>query len=99
FGLPVLEAMQFGAPTLCSNLSSLPEVAGDGALLLAPADAPAWARAMLELSRSPSMRDELARRGMLRAAGFSWRESAEALLRLYREAAALPRRMQTCDVR
>ena len=99
FGLPVLEAMQFGAPTICSNLSSLPEVAGDGALLLAPADAPAWARAMLELSRSPSMRDELARRGMLRAEGFSWRESAEALLRLYREAAASPRRTQTCDVR
>lgn len=98
FGLPVLEALQFGAPTLCSNQSSLPEVAGDGALQLAPDDAPAWTRAMLDLSRSPSMREELVRRGMLRSECFSWQESAQALLRLYREAAASPRRRRTCDV-
>lgn len=99
FGLPVLEAMQFGAPTVCSRVSSLPEVAGEGALLLPPTDDSAWTRAMLELSNSPSLRDALGGRGMLRAAQFRWRQSAESLLELYREAAASPRRKQTCVVR
>ncbi len=59
FGLPVLEAMDCGTPVACSNVSSLPEVAGDAALLFDPADAAAMAQSVARLLDEPSLRDDL----------------------------------------
>ena len=92
FGLPVLEGMQFGAPTLVSDSSSLPEVAGDAAVLLPPDDVRAWADAMLQLAASPARRRELSARALQQSARFDPRRNAEALLALYQEAVASPRR-------
>jgi glycosyltransferase involved in cell wall biosynthesis len=92
FGLPVLEGMQFGAPTLTSNSTSIPEAAGDAAILLAPEDVEAWAQAMLRLAANRLERDQLSAASLEQAGRFDWRHSAEALLQLYEEALASPKR-------
>jgi glycosyltransferase involved in cell wall biosynthesis len=92
FGLPVLEGMQFGAPTIVSNASSLPEVAGDAAMLLAPEDVEAWAGAMLRLAADGAERGRLSAAAVSRAARFDRDMSAAALLALYEEALASPKR-------
>lgn len=91
FGLPVLEGMQFGAATLCSNTTSLPEVAGDAAILLAPEDTQGWAQAMLRLAGSKSERDQLSAAARIQASRFDWERSATSLLQLYEEAVASPK--------
>ncbi len=83
FGLPVLEAMACGIPVLCSNSSSLPEVAGDAARLLDPHDTVAWTQAIDDLLSDESARAELAERGQRRAAGFSWTASARQMRSVY----------------
>lgn len=97
FGLPVLEGMQFGAATLASTSSSIPEVAGDAAISLSP-DSPGsreeWARAMLALSTDPVMREALRAKSVQQAATFSWRESAAQTLAIYEQVVALPKRAQ-----
>jgi glycosyltransferase involved in cell wall biosynthesis len=93
FGLPVLEGMQFGAPTLASNSSSIPEVAGQAAILLEPDDADAWAQAMLQLAVNTGERDKMCAASLKQAAQFDWQYSAAALLQLYEEALAAPKRM------
>ncbi len=80
FGLPVQEAMACGAPVICSNVSSLPEVAGEAALLFAPDDVDALAAAMVRLWREPALRQELARRGRAQAARFTWERCAHSVL-------------------
>lgn len=95
FGLPVLEGMQFGAPVLCSNASSLPEVAGDAAIQLPPFDVAAWTEAMLSLSKAPERRDGMIAASRVQAARFAWSDGAKALLALYQEAAASPKRNQS----
>jgi glycosyltransferase involved in cell wall biosynthesis len=92
FGLPVLEGMQFGAPTLTSNATSIPEVAGRAAILLAPEDTEGWAQAMLRLAKNRVERDQLSAAALLQAARFNWQASATALLQLYEEALASPKR-------
>jgi glycosyltransferase involved in cell wall biosynthesis len=92
FGLPVLEGMQFGAPTITTTSSSVPEVAGDAAILLDPKDTEGWAQAMLQLAASQSKRDELSVAAVEQAKRFEWQRSAVALLKLYEEALALPKR-------
>lgn len=92
FGLPVLEGMQFGAPTLTSNSTSIPEVAGDAAILLAPEDAESWAQAMLRLAANRLERDQLSSAALQQAGRFDWKRSAAALLQLYEEALASPKR-------
>lgn len=92
FGLPVLEGMQFGAPTLTSNSTSIPEVAGDAAILLAPEDVEAWAQAMLRLAVNREERDRLSVAAREQAGRFDWKHSAAALLQLYEEALASPKR-------
>jgi len=84
FGLPPLEAMACGVPVLTSNVSSLPEVVGDAALLVDPHDVDAIATAMLQLVKDASLRDALKARGLDRAAGFTWRRTAEATIETYR---------------
>jgi glycosyltransferase involved in cell wall biosynthesis len=95
FGLPVLEGMQFGAPTLTSNSTSIPEVAGAAAILLAPEDVEAWAQAMLRLSVNREERNLLSVAARDQAGRFDWKHSAAALLRLYEEALASPKRHGT----
>lgn len=92
FGLPVLEGMQFGAPTLTSNSTSIPEVAGNAAILLAPEDIEGWAQTMLRLAANRAERDQLRMAAQRQAALFDWRRSATALLQLYEEALAFPKR-------
>ncbi|MBA2656795.1 MAG: glycosyltransferase family 4 protein [Tatlockia sp.] len=92
FGLPILEGMQFGAPTLSSDSTSLPEVAGNAAILLSPKDSEAWAQAMLELSLNQILREELSQAAQLQATRFDWQQSAFSLLELYKEALILPKR-------
>jgi glycosyltransferase involved in cell wall biosynthesis len=84
FGYPVLEAMASGCPVITSNVSSLPEVAGDAALLVDPEDPTAIAQAVLHLCRDPSSRQELKRRGLVRAQAFSLESQARATLAVYR---------------
>lgn len=82
FGLPVIEAMTAGVPVIALNRSSLPEVAGDAAVLLEPSPEE-WTSALRELSRDDSARDDLVTRGRAHAATFSWERSASQLLDLY----------------
>jgi glycosyltransferase involved in cell wall biosynthesis len=86
FGLPVLEAMARGVPVACSNRSSLPEVAGDAALLFDPDDAAAMRAAIERLLRDASLRAELMRRGAERMARFTWERTAELTAASYERA-------------
>jgi glycosyltransferase involved in cell wall biosynthesis len=93
FGLPILEGMQFGAPTLSSQSTSIPEVAGNAAILLAPEDNEGWAQAMLRLASNRLERDQLSAAVRERAGYFDWKRSALSLLQLYEEALACPKRL------
>lgn len=87
FGLPVLEAQQMGAAVMTSNNSSLPEVAGDAALLVDPNDVEAIADAMLRLSRDEALRQELIAKGYENVKRFSWEKAARETLAVLMEAA------------
>jgi glycosyltransferase involved in cell wall biosynthesis len=83
FGLPVLEAMTLGTPVVTSNTSSLPEVAGDAALLVDPSDVEAQADAILKIISDAHFRDGLIKKGKARAALFSWERTARETLQVY----------------
>ena len=80
FGLPVLEAMACGTPVLCSNVSSLPEVAGDAALLVDPLDVKSMAEAMNRLLQDEGLRSQLVERGYRQVRQFSWERCARETL-------------------
>jgi glycosyltransferase involved in cell wall biosynthesis len=84
FGLPVLEAMSRGVPTLASNVSSLPQVAGDAALLVDPTDVAEIAEGLARLLTEPAFAEDLRQRGLQRAATFTWAATARATLDVYR---------------
>jgi glycosyltransferase involved in cell wall biosynthesis len=86
FGLPPLEAMACGTPVVTSDISSLPEIAGDAALLIDPNDEHALANALIEIMNNDRLRAELREKGIAQAKKFTWRDAAEKTLRLYREA-------------
>jgi glycosyltransferase involved in cell wall biosynthesis len=92
FGLPVLEAMQRDVPVACSNVSSLPEVAGDAAVLFDPLDPGDIARAIGSILRDDALRSELVRRGGERCRLFTWEATARATLVSYRRALETGRR-------
>ncbi len=84
FGLSPLEAMRCGTPVVCANRSSLPEVVGDGGLLVEPTPE-AFAAAIVAVLTSPKEREQLRRRARDTAACFSWSQTAQATLAAYRE--------------
>ena len=88
FGLPPLEAMSQGTPVVTSNVSSLPEVVGDAAVLVHPENVFDIARGIQQVLLDPEMRQELRQRGQLQLARFSWDRSIGQMLDLYAEAAA-----------
>ncbi len=90
FGLPVLEAMARNVPVACSNASSLPEVAGDAALLFDPHEEAAIASAISRLLGDETLRARLQARGLARARQFTWQRTAQLTLDSY--ARALQRR-------
>jgi glycosyltransferase involved in cell wall biosynthesis len=73
FGMPVLEAMASGCPAVCSNTTSLPEIAAGAALLVDPKDPEAMASALQTVLTDPDLRGHMVERGLRRAADFSWR--------------------------
>lgn len=89
FGMPPLEALACGTPTLTSNTTSLPEVVADAALTVDPRDDEAIEAAIQSLVEDSSLRDRLSRLGPQRASTFSWKRNAEDTWRLLTEAAQL----------
>lgn len=87
FGLPVLEAMACGTPVVASNVSSLPEVAGDAALLVDPHDTDALAEALARSLTDEDLHAELRRRGLQRAQQFTWHRAAQQTLAVLENAA------------
>lgn len=85
FGLPVLEAMACGTPVITSNVSALPEVAGDAALLVSPDDDAALAEAILRVVTDPALATALRQRGLERARLFTWHRTAVETVAAYRE--------------
>jgi len=83
FGLPPLEAMACGTPVVASNVSSLPEVAGDAALLVAPNDVSGLTLAIWRALSDEALRRDLIERGLRRAKLFSWERAARETLALY----------------
>ena len=83
FGLPPLEAMACGTPVICSNVSSMPEVVGDAALLIDPDDVPSLQHALRRIIGESDLACELRAAGVSRAAAFSWRRVADETIAVY----------------
>ena len=86
FGLPVLEAMQCGCPVIASRDPALMEASGGAAEHVDATDARGWRDAMDALLTRPDRREDLRRRGLARAAEFSWRRTARLTREVYAEA-------------
>jgi glycosyltransferase involved in cell wall biosynthesis len=84
WGLPVVEAFALGLPVACSNVTALPEVAGEAALLFDPDDVVGMAEAMQRLLEDEALRADLRHRGHRRASGLSWNHTARTFRALYR---------------
>ena len=85
FGIPLLEAMACGTPVITSNTSSMPEIAGHDAILVNPESSDEIAEMMLQLERDEDFYEKQKAIGLERAKLFSWRKTAEQLLRLYQK--------------
>jgi glycosyltransferase involved in cell wall biosynthesis len=88
FGLPPLEAMASGTPVITSNVSSLPEVVGDAALLIDPYDPDAIAEAIGRVLSDPALHADLRARGLQRVRQFSWERSVIRVREIYEEVLA-----------
>jgi glycosyltransferase involved in cell wall biosynthesis len=97
FGIPLIEAMWCRCPIVCSNVTSLPEVAGDAALLADPRSPEALADALARILTDPTVRAELAERGIRRAREFSWRRFTTEVLRSIHEACRTPLEARSPD--
>ncbi|HEX8350010.1 MAG TPA: glycosyltransferase family 1 protein [Hymenobacter sp.] len=87
FGIPIIEAQACGSPVITSNCSSLPEVAGDAALLVDPFTVDSIAGALTKMHSAPALRQELITKGFQNTERFSWDQSAEKLWQIVAEAA------------
>jgi glycosyltransferase involved in cell wall biosynthesis len=83
FGFTILEAMACGTPVIASNVSSLPEVAGDAAILFDPLDVEGMVAAIQHLQVDPTYRQQLIDRGLSRAKLFTWEKTAEQVAKVY----------------
>jgi glycosyltransferase involved in cell wall biosynthesis len=88
FGLPLLEAMARDLPVACSNVSAMPEVAGDAALQFDPHSDAAVAEALIRIVGDQALREDLVRRGHARLGAFSWARCAEGTLESWSRALA-----------
>jgi alpha-1,3-rhamnosyl/mannosyltransferase len=88
FGLPILEAMACGCPVICSNVSSMPEVAGKAAIFISPFSAEELASAIDRLQSDRAIRQGLIDKGYSRAMQFTWRKTAENTFKLFKAVAS-----------
>jgi len=88
FGLPPLEAMACGTPVVCSNVSSLPEVVGEAAVIVNPENVFDIARGMRDVLLNAELRSDLIQRGLLQTRQFSWERTARQVLETYEEITA-----------
>jgi glycosyltransferase involved in cell wall biosynthesis len=86
FGLPILEAMKCGCPVLTSNISSMPEVAGEAGILVNPLEVKDIARGIIEVIRDKEIREALRKKGFEQVKKFSWEKAARETLKLYEKA-------------
>jgi glycosyltransferase involved in cell wall biosynthesis len=97
FGIPVLEAMACGRAVICSNASSIPEVANGAALLFDPENSDEIVSALADVLRNSDLRARMERLGVQRAAQFTWQKTAEMTLNVYREVAGDGERAETLE--
>jgi len=90
FGFPIAEAMACGCPVITANVSSMPEVAGDAALLVDPRDVDAIRGGMLRVITDQGLREQMASNGLRQAALFSWKRCAEETLAVIKSVAGAP---------
>jgi glycosyltransferase involved in cell wall biosynthesis len=83
FGGPVLEGFAAAVPVICSNVSSLPEIAGDAAFLVNPESEEEIAEAILKIVEDNSLREKLVEKGKERLKDFSWKKTAEEVMKIY----------------
>lgn len=85
FGLPVLDALNMGCPTIASNTSSLPEIVGEAGILIDPSEIKAWSNALGKLILDKKMQSKLREKGPKQAKNFSWEKCAKETLEVYEE--------------
>lgn len=85
FGIPPLEAMACGSPVITSNTSSLPEIAGNAALLVDPHDIHAISQAITEVMENETLREDLRQRGYAQAQRYTWSQAATKMLSVYQQ--------------
>ena len=85
FGLPILEAMQCGTPVICSNTSSMPEVAGNATILCDPLNDEAFCKSLYDVYYDEDLRIRMKRQGLMQAASFSWDKYATEVIKAYEE--------------
>jgi glycosyltransferase involved in cell wall biosynthesis len=85
FGVPPIEAMACGVPVITSNVSSLPEVVGDAALLIDPHNSGELSRAITRILEDKALQEELRQKGYERVQHFTWAESARKMLSVYQQ--------------
>jgi glycosyltransferase involved in cell wall biosynthesis len=85
FGLPIIKSLKVGVPVICSNTSSMPEIIGQAGLLVDPTSVDQIANAICKISRYPSLRQKLIKKGLLQAQKFSWDSTAKQTLLVYNQ--------------
>jgi glycosyltransferase involved in cell wall biosynthesis len=85
FGIPMLEAMSCGVPVITSNTSSMPEIAGDAAMIIDPFKPEQITDALIQITNDQSLKKQLIESGLQQSAKFSWKAMAKDVLAIYKE--------------